>query len=677
MLSETGFDGKLSRYTYNPAGELVQENRYHHQNHQQLLQTTVYHRDRLGRIIQKDSHWNDNARSESSRYFYDKLSRLTRAHNAHSEIRFSYNSEGLLAKEQFHLLKEPIRYDVIQRNNYLHSQTTEYQYDVLGNRTQTRLSTGDVLNYLYYGSGHLHHINLNGETLTDIERDNLHRPIVRSAGQLNTQFQFDPMGRLKQQISQLAQYDSSNQSALIGRQYHYDATGNLIRTDDQRNGNIDYAYDSLGRILQAADERFAFDPAHNISDDAQIIKGNRLAEYNGVRYRYDGLGNLTERHSYTESQFYRYDADNQLIEARIEKANSPTQYWQYHYDPFGRRISKTNAKTQQSTLFVWEGSRLLQELRQDKVYTYVYTEQNSYEPLAQIETFRQPEKLNTPIIRYFHTDQIGIPREMTDEAGKIIWRGQYSAWGKLTEEEKINPHIHQPVRLQNQYADEETGLHYNFFRYYDAHCGRFTQQDPIGLAGGENLYAFAPNVQQWVDTLGLAGEDILVNGAKATLAWIATDTAIPEPTDMALPKWIGYGIAGTMAAGVIYMSSSNSKTQSQTETKINTATCSGSKCNNNNSCKVKYPNVPLCDDLARQGYIFNSLNQLFNHYRMQARKHSEAIATKGPCRGQGKHINLRSKDNGSIKVGTAASCNCCKDDAAGNAQLKTVFAKLN
>ena len=277
----------------------------------------------------------------------------------------------------------------------------------------------------------------------------------------------------------------------------------MIRTDDQRTGRIDYRYDPLGRILQTANERFAFDPAHNISDDGQTIMGNRLMEYNGVRYRYDGLGNLTERHSHTESQFYRYDADNQLIEARIEKANLPTQYWQYRYDPFGRRISKTNAKTQQSTLFVWEGSRLLQELRQDKVYTYVYTEQNSYEPLAQIETFGQPEKLNTPIIRYFHTDQIGIPREMTDEEGNIVWRGQYSGWGKLLHEEKANNHIHQPFRLQNQYADEETGLHYNFFRYYDAHCGRFTQQDPIGLIGGDNLYMFAPNVQKWVDLLGL------------------------------------------------------------------------------------------------------------------------------------------------------------------------------
>ncbi|MFS9089802.1 RHS repeat-associated core domain-containing protein [Streptococcus infantis] len=46
-------------------------------------------------------------------------------------------------------------------------------------------------------------------------------------------------------------------------------------------------------------------------------------------------------------------------------------------------------------------------------------------------------------------------------------------------------------RLQNQYADRETGLHYNFFRYYDPDEGRFVKQDPIGLLGGENLYFFA------------------------------------------------------------------------------------------------------------------------------------------------------------------------------------------
>ena len=92
---------------------------------------------------------------------------------------------------------------------------------------------------------------------------------------------------------------------------------------------------------------------------------------------------------------------------------------------------------------------------------------------------------------------------MTDGEGRLLWFGNYGGWGKLTEETNI-ANAHQPFRLQNQYCDGETGLHYNFFRYYDPHSGRFVTQDPIGLEGGENLYTFAPNTQRWIDPLGLA-----------------------------------------------------------------------------------------------------------------------------------------------------------------------------
>ena len=51
------------------------------------------------------------------------------------------------------------------------------------------------------------------------------------------------------------------------------------------------------------------------------------------------------------------------------------------------------------------------------------------------------------------------------------------------------------LRLQNQYADREAGLHDNFFRYYEPDAGRFVNQDRIGLLDGENLYGFAPNAQ--------------------------------------------------------------------------------------------------------------------------------------------------------------------------------------
>ena len=76
--------------------------------------------------------------------------------------------------------------------------------------------------------------------------------------------------------------------------------------------------------------------------------------------------------------------------------------------------------------------------------------------------------------------------------------------GSSEKDERIYKDEHQPFRLQNQYCDRETGLHYNFFRYYETDAGRFVNQDPIGLWGGENLYQFALNVQRWNDPKSLA-----------------------------------------------------------------------------------------------------------------------------------------------------------------------------
>ena len=101
---------------------------------------------------------------------------------------------------------------------------------------------------------------------------------------------------------------------------------------------------------------------------------------------------------------------------------------------------------------------------------------------------------------------------MTDGEGRLLWFGNYGGWGKLTEETNI-ANAHQPFRLQNQYCDAETGLHYNFFRYYDPHSGRFVTQDPVKLWGGANLYLFAPSICQWSDVLGLAKS----KGARATI----------------------------------------------------------------------------------------------------------------------------------------------------------------
>ena len=240
-----------------------------------------------------------------------------------------------------------------------------------------------------------------------------------------------------------------------------------------------------------------------------LTSGNRLKEYNGIEYTYDALGNLIYRQLPDgENQYYQYDLENQLVRAEIKKAAGNTEIWTYAYDPFGRRLSKERqdklawtSTDPKRTHFVWDGTRLLQEYTYKGSYTYIYTDQDSYEPLAQVFDNAKDGK---QYLAYFHNDQIGIPREMTDIHGNLLWYGEYTAWGRLKKDERVYRNAHQPFRLQNQYYDEETGLHYNLMRYYEAETGRFVNQDPIGLLGGENLYSFAPNVQGWIDVWGLA-----------------------------------------------------------------------------------------------------------------------------------------------------------------------------
>ncbi|MFS8950122.1 RHS repeat-associated core domain-containing protein [Streptococcus sp. A12] len=135
---------------------------------------------------------------------------------------------------------------------------------------------------------------------------------------------------------------------------------------------------------------------------------------------------------------------------------------------------------------------------------YIYIYPDSYDPLAQVRNWTNEDGESRQQTHYFHCDQIGIPREMTHKDGNLLWFGSYTGWGRLKEETKVTDSAYQSFRLQNQYCDLETGLHYNFFRYYEPDAGRFVTHDPIGLLGGENLYAFAPNVRIWVDFLGLA-----------------------------------------------------------------------------------------------------------------------------------------------------------------------------
>jgi RHS repeat-associated protein len=315
-------------------------------------------------------------------------------------VHFEWDARGLLSAEQA----------LTGANGHASSQPQriEHSYDGLGTRTQTRLPDGRHLNYLHYGSGHLHQVNLDGRVLTDIERDQLHRQTQRRQGLLQSQYSYDAAGRL---IGQAASASTGKAQLvirpLIERHYRYDAAGQLL-TRAGTGGGARYTYDPIGRLLAAVHdqghsqhtERFAFDPASNLIDDARIQQaqaqvkaraqdsrserqreedewaetvkrrladpsfdllgyqspripdrppgawaGNRLLVYEDKRFAWDRHGNLLAKKSGRhQEQHFAYDAQGQLTHvltrSGLGSATAREQLSEYGYDALGRRVVK-------------------------------------------------------------------------------------------------------------------------------------------------------------------------------------------------------------------------------------------------------------------------------------------------------------------------------------------------
>jgi RHS repeat-associated protein len=94
------------------------------------------------------------------------------------------------------------------------------------------------------------------------------------------------------------------------------------------------------------------------------------------------------------------------------------------------------------------------------------------------------------------------PQKMTAVNGAVVWSAKYSSFGEADID--ISSTVANNLRFAGQYFDEETGLHYNWHRYYAPNIGKYLRADPIGFEGGINLYAYVfNNPLFWVDPSGL------------------------------------------------------------------------------------------------------------------------------------------------------------------------------
>jgi len=114
------------------------------------------------------------------------------------------------------------------------------------------------------------------------------------------------------------------------------------------------------------------------------------------------------------------------------------------------------------------------------------------QPLAKIESNN---------VYYYHNDHLGTPIVMTDSSGTTVWLGEFKPFGEPV---SVTGTFTNNLRFPGQYYEEETDLHYNYYRDYNSVLGRYVQADPIGLQAGVNLFVYAlDNPNRYVDFKGL------------------------------------------------------------------------------------------------------------------------------------------------------------------------------
>lgn len=314
---------------------------------------------------------------------------------------------------------------------------------------------------------------------------------------------------------------------LMYRNYKYSPVGNIIEKETE-HGLYTYTYDALSRLTYAdnpealpgvvepapeellMDEEFTYDALGNRITDNVIGEvnleynlNNELINLGGtVLLSYDLNGNMTDNSWPNIEQRYVYDESNRL--KRINNYDQDPEenlVANYYYDPFGRRLWKEVNGVR--TYFLYANEGLIAEFDADGNETRSY----GYMPGSTWTTNPLYQKHNGTYYWYLN-DHLGTPQKMIKTDGEVVWSARYDSFGNTIIDIET---VENNLRFSGQYYDSESGLHYNWNRYYDPFLGRYLQADPLGLDAGMNYFVYCNgNPGNYIDPMGLEpneGED--------------------------------------------------------------------------------------------------------------------------------------------------------------------------
>ncbi|WP_051616352.1 RHS repeat-associated core domain-containing protein [Lonsdalea quercina] len=526
LSEEQHYDGRVYRYAYDVAGRLTC--RTSPDGSQQN-----YTHDALGRVTEVQCLTAEGATDSVTTLDYDIAGRLLSASNADACVEYTYNRSGQVISER------------------VNGQEIISDYDASGYRAQVSGLLAPLQQQ--WQSGRLSALGVGSHQALSFSHTDAGQESLRSNGAGFALSQsWSETGLLERQA---LVNGGGSEPHHLERRYRYDVLDRLVGIKDAHWGEQDFRLNGNGQVT--AERRngrwrqaklFGYDSEQNLCEvsDIMALSGVPLSVSQAVsegQRRYDGAGRIVERGDVR----YEYDVCGRLSRKREVRAGfrpKETRYewdtqdrlrrvslpdgarWRYGYDAFGRRVSKVregqvaSLQSVSKVQYQWDGDQLVGQVQYyadgtpAREVQWVY-EPGSFRPLAQVERKGEETRLH-----YVVTDLAGTARELCSETGEVHWRGEQGLWNGHREDwlpvgrkrylgDAANEEVYCELRYQGQIYDAETGLYYNRHRYYDADSGQYISPDPIGLAGGENPYAYVPNTLSWVDPLGLSPSSVL------------------------------------------------------------------------------------------------------------------------------------------------------------------------
>lgn len=398
-------------------------------------------------------------------YTYDALQRLT-ASNLPATT-FTYDNLGRMLSAATATSTLSWTHDALNRTVSKTDAfgTWGYQYDLAGNRTKMTWPDGFYVNYDYYLTGGMAHVRENGA-------------VLGSAGTLASYY-YDNFGRR----THLDRWNST------GTGYSYDAASRLNGIWSDLAGTAQdtarsFTHNLAGQILSQSEGNSLYiwngtAPATG----AWTVNGlNQVLTLPGKTVTHDTKGNIS---AVSGGASYTYDAANRLTSATAPTSSTLT------YDALGRLAQIVGATT---TRFAYDGGQIVAE------YDGSGAMLRRYVPGAGVdETLVWYEGSGTLDRRYLFTDERGSVIAITNATGTSIGTNTYDEYGR--------PGALNVGRFQytGQAWIPELGLYYYKARFYSPELKRFLQPDPIGYAGGMNLYAYVNgDPTSLIDSSGLA-----------------------------------------------------------------------------------------------------------------------------------------------------------------------------